>query len=393
MKLSVAVNIAILTSVGALAASTKSPAASCTMAASGGDDGPAFLSAVQQCSTVTIPSGVTLNISTRLAMTGLSNKAISLKGTISFNPNIPYWAGNAFQIPFQNSSTFWQFGGTGLTITGGGTIDGQGPVWWSALDSNSTLQRPIILHTFNAKNVLIQGIKMINAPNWHNIVDSSSNVTFDQITINSKTGSPNTDGWDTYRSDSVTIKNSVITNGDDCVAFKPNSTNILVSNLTCTGSHGISVGSVGQYSGVYDLVQNVLVENVKMSDAENGARIKAFAGPGVGSGLVQNITFTNFVVNDTDHPMIIDQCYETSDADCESNPSNVLIQDIFFNNVTGTGSSSTVATLDCSPDGRCSDINVNNISLKGSSSSTKYECQNVALKGGSASLFGTCTTT
>jgi hypothetical protein len=28
-------------------------------------------------------------------------------------------------------------------------------------------------------------------------------------------------GWDTYRSDSVTIKNSVITNGDDCVSFKP----------------------------------------------------------------------------------------------------------------------------------------------------------------------------
>ena len=40
-------------------------------------------------------------------------------------------------------------------------------------ETNSTLQRPIILHTFNAKNVLIQGIKMINAPNWHNIVGSS----------------------------------------------------------------------------------------------------------------------------------------------------------------------------------------------------------------------------
>ena len=34
-------------------------------------------------------------------------------------------------------------------------------------------------------------------------------------------------------------------------AFKPNSTNILVSNLWCNGSHGISVGSLGQ---VYSLL-------------------------------------------------------------------------------------------------------------------------------------------
>jgi len=323
-------------------------------------------------------------------MTGLSNKAINLAGTISFNPDIPYWSGNSFQIPFQNSSTFWQFGGTDLSITGGGTLDGQGSTWWSAFDKNSSLLRPIILHTFNAKNVLIEGISMINSPIWHNMVDSSSNVTFNQVTINSPTGSPNTDGWDTYRSDSVTIKNSVITNGDDCVSFKPNSTNILVSNLTCTGSHGISVGSVGQYSGIVDIVENVLAENVRMSDAENGARIKAFAGPNVGSGTVKNITFTGFVMSDVDSPMVIDQCYETSDADCESNPSNVLIQDVFFTNITGTGSSSTVATLDCSPDARCSDINVNNLSLKGSSSSTKYECENVSLMGNAASLFGTC---
>ncbi len=57
----------------------------------------------------------------------------------------------------------------------------------------------------------------------------------------------NTDGWDVYRSDSVVIQNSHINNGDDCVSFKPNSTQIVVQNLVCNGSHGISVGSLGQY--------------------------------------------------------------------------------------------------------------------------------------------------
>jgi galacturan 1,4-alpha-galacturonidase len=48
------------------------------------------------------------------------------------------------------------------------------------------------------------------------------------------------------------------------VAFKPNSTNILVQNMWCNGSHGISVGSLGQYIGEYDIVENVYVFNASM---------------------------------------------------------------------------------------------------------------------------------
>jgi galacturan 1,4-alpha-galacturonidase len=65
--------------------------------------------------------------------------------------------------------------------------------------------------------------------------------------------------WDTYRSDNIVIQNSHIDNGDDCVSFKPNSTNIVVQNLICNGSHGISVGSLGQYKGEVDIVKNIYV--------------------------------------------------------------------------------------------------------------------------------------
>lgn len=44
-----------------------------------------------------------------------------------------------------------------------------------------------------------------------------------------------------------------------------------------------------------------------MSNAQNGARIKAFAGSGVGSGIVKNITFENFVESAVDNPIVIDQ--------------------------------------------------------------------------------------
>ncbi|KIK55487.1 glycoside hydrolase family 28 protein [Collybiopsis luxurians FD-317 M1] len=371
--------------------------ASCTLKASGGDDAPQFLAAAASCSTVTIPVGTTLNIETRLNMTGLSNLNINLQGTIRFDPNIPYWTGNGFFIPFQTQITFWLLGGKNIVLSGGGTLDGAGQAWYDAFASNSSLLRPIILTLNQANNAVVENIRMINSPEWFNLVNECNDVTFNNITINavstSKNFISNTDGWDIYRSDSVTIKNSVINNGDDCVSFKPNSTNILVSNLNCNGSHGISVGSLGQFSGVFDIVQNVTAIGIQMSNAENGARIKAFAGDNVGSGHVQNVTFQNFVVNNVDSPVVIDQCYETAASACEEFPSNVVIEDIFFNNISGTGSGSEVASLDCSPDGRCSGINVNNLNLKGAGGKTTFDCQNVVLAGNSASLFGTCSTT
>ena len=49
-----------------------------------------------------------------------------------------------------------------------------------------------------------------------------------------------------------------------------------------------------------------------MSNAQNGARIKAFAGSGVGSGIVKNVTFAFFEETNVDNPVIIDQVCPSS---------------------------------------------------------------------------------
>ncbi|KAK7458722.1 hypothetical protein VKT23_009722 [Stygiomarasmius scandens] len=363
---------------------------SCTIKASGGDDGPALVAAVKSCKTVTIPCGTTLSIQSAMDMTGLKNVDIVLNGNIKFtNTDQDYWKASAFQINFQDMVSFWQLGGTNISLTGGGTIDGNGAAFWS----HSI--RPIILRTYMANGLTVRGINMINSPEWFNIVESSNNVLFDLINLNAPAGSPNTDGWDTYRSDTVSITNSVIYNGDDCVAFKPNSSNILLSNLTCYNSHGISVGSLGQYSGIYDIVENVTATDISLHNTENGARIKAWAGSGVGSGIVNNVTFHNLNMDNVKNALIIDQCYETSASDCDADPSNVIIQNIVFNGFTGTSSSKDVASLDCSPGSRCSSITVENIStIYGKTpSESVYECENTSLLGNSASLFGSCSST
>ncbi|RLL94780.1 hypothetical protein CFD26_103601 [Aspergillus turcosus] len=119
-------------------------------------------------------------------------------------------------------------GGTDVNIYSGGEIDGNGQAW-------------------------------------------SSDIVFDSMYLNasSSNGNPtaNSDGWDTYRSDNIVIQNSRIFNSDDCVSFKPNSTNIVLQNLYCNGSHGISVGSLRQYVSQVDIVENILVYNTSLNNA------------------------------------------------------------------------------------------------------------------------------
>ncbi|KAJ7184347.1 pectin lyase fold/virulence factor [Mycena filopes] len=353
----------------------------CTLVAKGHgvDDAPHFLSASQACSKVTIPAHTTLNISTRLNQTNLHNKHIDLQGTIRFNPDIPYWSGNGFSFPFQTQITFWILGGKNILLDGGGTLDGAGQDWYDAFAANSSLLRPITMTIFQATNVL-----------WFNLVNEGTNVTYDNLRINAVSNSThrpsNTDGWDIYRSD------------------QPNATNIIVSNLNCNWfpTQPVFLRSLGQFAGMFDIVENVTATNVIMSNAQNGARIKEHNNdnrsrrgpvPGVGSGIVKNITFDMFFETNVDNPVVIDQCYMTNATACAQFPSNTFIQDVLFTHISGTSSGATVASLACSPDGRCSNIDVENFNLSSPTGPAQFTCQNVNLTGNAAGLFPACTVT
>ena len=181
----------------------------------------------------------------------------------------------------------------------------------------------------------------------------------------SKNAAKNLDGWDTYRSDNIIIQNSHLDHDDDCVSFKPNSTNILIQGLNCNSSHGISVGSLGQYPGVFDVIENLYVYNVTLSNATDGARLKVWPGADVekppgwigggGAGIVRNVTYDTFHNINNDGAIKIDQCYgAVSAAECEADPSLVILTDVLFKNFYGTTSKKldpVVGSLICSSEG------------------------------------------
>lgn len=56
----------------------------------------------------------------------------------------------------------------------------------------------------------------------------------------------NTDGFDIGPASQVTITNVTVDNQDDCVAFKGGANFVTVTDISCSGSHGLSVGSLGE---------------------------------------------------------------------------------------------------------------------------------------------------
>lgn len=87
-------------------------------------------------------------------------------------------------------------------------------------------------------------------------VSYSSNILLEDIYVNSTSNSEwstlNTDGADTWRSDNITFRRWSVTNGDDAVALKGNSSNIFVYDSEFWDSTGLAIGSMGQYEGEYE---------------------------------------------------------------------------------------------------------------------------------------------
>jgi galacturan 1,4-alpha-galacturonidase len=163
------------------------------------------------------------------------------------------------------------------------------------------------------------------------------------------------------------VTNTRVNVGDDCFSPKPNTTNIFVQNLWCNGTHGVSMGSIGQYPGVKDYISNAYIQNVTLLNGQNGARLKAWAGPDVGYGYIDNITYEDIWIENTDNPIVLDQCYfNVNETECAAFPSQVNITNVKFMNVKGSSSGKegrVVADLTCSPGATCSGIHLEGIEI------------------------------
>ncbi|KAF9045506.1 pectin lyase fold/virulence factor [Panaeolus papilionaceus] len=430
-KLLVAASLSFLTLLALFpTAAVSQTAKRCTLRplGLGQDDTTQIEKAIADCGhfgTTVFESG-NYNITRKMTWNLVSSK-VELHGYLSFKPDIQYWlnADNTYRVVFIQSQASW-FVVTGSDFeidafnTGG--IQGNGQPWWSYVATHGKADgdgRPIALTLWKVSRGIVKNFRIESPPFWANTVAESSDVIYDGMFVNAtnqdplyvgKNVVPNTDGINTYRSERVTMLNWDITCGDDCLAIKgvwmrlslwrlffsyspQNSTDIIAKDITCRGGNGIAFGSLGQYANLSDIVQNVVMENLKMIRIDpnvqpnmvNGVYFKSWTGTangsppnngGGGTGRVNNVTIRNVELDRVNAPLHL---YQTNGGHSADAPSTLKFGGLHFIDWRGTAIANKIIDIECSSSVGCGDISFSRFSVTPpSGQGARFICQNTA---------------
>ncbi|KAG4913848.1 hypothetical protein JHK85_055238 [Glycine max] len=257
----------------------------------------------------------------------------------------------------------------GMLMQGSGLIDGRGEKWWnlsykSHKGANGAKQlgpgdRPVAIRFFESSNLRVEGLKIKNSPKFHFRFDECQNVHVEKLIIKSPALSPNTDGIHIENTTNVNIHNSVISNGDDCVSVGAGCYNVDIRNITCGPSHGISIGSLGNYNS-RACVSNITVSDSIIKHSDNGVRIKTWQG---GRGAVSKVVFNNIQMDTVRNPIIIDQYYCPS-KNCHNQSYAVSVSNVSYSNIKGTyDARSPPMRFACSDSVPCTNLTLSEVEL------------------------------
>jgi polygalacturonase len=282
---------------------------------------------------------------------------LSPKATLAFSRDARHylpvvhtrWEGTELM----NYSPFiYAFEAENIAITGTGTLDGQADAsnWWNWRGEGGAGQarqtaardrlldlgargvpvpqrvfgeghwlRPNFIQPYRSRNVLIDGITIINSPMWEIHPVLCQNVTVRNVSIRSH--GPNNDGCDPESCRDVFIDGCTFDTGDDCIALKSGRNNdgrrlnvpienVIIRNCTMKDGHGgVVIGS--EISGG---ARNIFAEQCRMDSPQldRALRIKTNS---VRGGTVEGIYMRDVTVGEVAEAVVtINYFYEEGDA-------------------------------------------------------------------------------
>lgn len=232
-----------------------------------------------------------------------------------------------------------------VAITGNGTIDGQGIYWrpvksekvddeqwnellamggvvkpngktkniWYPFNLNEELgipniasdviaqekMRPHLINITDSKNVLVEGVKIVNSPKFHLVPTRVQNLIVDGVTIRCPHWAQNGDAMDPGNVQVALIVNCNISCGDDGICMKGGvgqkgveagpQRDFMIMNDTVHHAHGgFVIGS--EFSGG---MQRMVVRNCLFDGTDIGLRMKSAPGRG---GWCENIYCADIVM-------------------------------------------------------------------------------------------------
>ncbi|CRK45096.1 hypothetical protein BN1723_016466 [Verticillium longisporum] len=265
---------------------------------------------------IAVPAGTTLDLSSLK-----SGAHVVFQGKTTFG--YEEWEGPLIQIS-----------GEKITVEGasGHIIDADGARWWDGKGGNGGKTKPKLLAVKGLNNSIVKGLNFKDQPN-------------------------------------ILISGAIVKNQDDCLAIN-SGTNITFTGGNCSGGHGLSIGSVGNRSN--NVVKTIRINNSKISNSDNGVRIKTISGAtgSVSDVIYDTITLSNIAKNG----IVIEQDYENG-SPTGTPTAGVPITDLTINKVVGTVASKGTNVYILCAKGACSNWKWSGVNVTGGGK--PKSCQNV----------------
>ncbi|CAH1100341.1 unnamed protein product [Psylliodes chrysocephalus] len=301
-----------------------------------------------------VPAGKTLQLDLK------SGTTLTFQGTTSFGYGTK-WEGPLIFIT-----------GNRINVIGapGSKLDGQGPHYWDG-KGGANPGKPKFFRIKATGGSTFSNIHLLNCPIQCVSIQNSNQLTLSGWNIDVSAGDRNklghnTDGFDTSNSDTVTVRNSVIKNQDDCVAVNSGK-NLHFSNLQCFGGHGLSLSiGMSKTDPSKNQVSNITFSDCTVTNSRNGIHVKTHSDAARGS--VNDITYSNIKLSGiTYYGINVQQDYANGGSTGHAS-NNIPIKGLKMNRITGTmtGSKSSAIYVLCGS-GACYNFNWSGVSISGAS--------------------------
>lgn len=230
-----------------------------------------------------------------------------------------------------------------ITITGGGTIDGNGESWWkrawarhgSGIVGEGQF-RPRLVVLDHCKHVRLTDVTVQNSPSWQIVPYYTDDMVIRNVRVLAPEHSPNTDAIDPFSSSNIIIDHVYADVGDDNVAIKSGiinspgpdspSRNITITDCDFMHGHGLSIGS--ELAGG---ANHIRAERIHFNGTGQGIRIKANRDRG---NQVYDISFKDITMENVHTSILISEYYPKVLPQGDVAPSPIGRLTPFFHDIT-----------------------------------------------------------
>ncbi|MDR3217760.1 MAG: hypothetical protein LBU22_02060 [Dysgonamonadaceae bacterium] len=364
----------------------------------------AIQNAIDECSNsgggkVIIPQGVFL--SGTLYMKNNVNLFIDAEATLKGSPSFKDYPDNSVHYhnsfshpgkPFGNKAFIFGEALQNISITGTGTIDGNGYSSEFQLGNDATAEsraRPSVICFIKCNNVKVEGLRLQNSAYWMQNYIACDTLVLSGLNIHNHCNY-NQDGMDIDASN-VLVENCSIDSDDDGVCLKSHNTDRIVENVSirnCTiGSNCNAIKFGTKSDGGF---RNIRIENCKIQAAsESKIRnwqntlkfiekpvtvLAGLAFESVDGGIIENIEVSDLEMQDVQTPIFVilgrrnigqagDPAFYNGQTPLDTRLKAGKAVNLSFKNITATSHSKMASSITASAGNYVENVSFDNVKI------------------------------